>query len=408
MNAALIPRIAFVNTHPIQYFAPLYAYLNQTGKFAVTALYLSDFSVRGSLDREFGEVLKWDIDLLSGYDARFVKGAARRPQSEGFFSVIAPQIWREVTRGKFDALIVHGHTPAAVLIAVAAARKAGVPVFCRAETHLGLSRPTLKRFVRKPLMGAFYRFVNGVLAIGSANAKFYRAMGVPKDRIFFMPYTIDNARFVEGARISQERRREVRAALGVSDDAPIVLYAAKLQVRKHPDDLIRAALRLREWGVRSHVVIVGSGEMSQELTDLVARSKLENVHFRGFVNQKILPQVYAAADVFVLPSEDESWGLAVNEAMCAGLPVVVSKGVGCVTDLVRDNVNGRIFAPRDVEGLAMALHSILVDAEVRGRMGAASRDIISRWGYAESAAGLQRALNSIGIGSRPRLKPAHP
>jgi glycosyltransferase involved in cell wall biosynthesis len=312
-----------------------------------------------------------------------------------------------VTRGKFDALVVHGHTPAAVLIAAAAARKAGVPVFCRAETHLGLSRPALKRLVRKPLMGAFYRFVNGVLAIGSANATFYRAMGVPKDRIFFMPYTIDNARFVEGARISQERRTEVRAALGVSDDAPILLYAAKLQVRKHPDDLIRAALRLREWGARFHVVVVGSGEMAEELTGLVARYKLENVHFRGFVNQKILPQVYAAADVFVLPSEDESWGLTVNEAMCAGLPVVVSKGVGCVADLVRNNVNGRIFVPRDIEGLAMALHSILLDAEARRRMGAASRDIISRWSYAESAAGLQRALNSIGIGQSPRLRPAH-
>ena len=407
MNAALIPRIAFVNTHPIQYFAPLYAYLNKTGNFAVTALYLSNFSVRGSLDREFGEVLKWDIDLLSGYDARFVKGAELRPQSGSFFSVIAPQIWREVKRGKFDALIVHGHTPAALLIAVGAARHAGIPVFCRAETHLGLTRSAPKRFIRKPLMGAFYRLMNGVLAIGSANAAFYRAMGVPKDRIFFMPYTIDNDRFMTGARMSPELRRQIRAELGVLDDAPIILYAAKLQERKHPDDLIRAALRLREWGVRFHIVIVGSGEMAEELTSLVARNNLNNIHFRGFVNQKVLPRVYGASDVFVLPSEDESWGLAVNEAMCAGLPVVASKGVGCVPDLVRDKINGRTFAPRDIEGLAVALHSILIDDEARRRMSAASRDIISRWSYAECATGLQGALSSIGIKPRPQLSPVH-
>ena len=407
MNAALIPRIAFVNTHPIQYFAPLYAYLNQTGRFSVTALYLSDFSVRGSLDREFGKVLQWDIDLLSGYNARFVRGAEVRPQPKSFFSVIAPQIWREVTHGKFDALIVHGHTPAALLIAVAAARRAGVPVFCRAETHLGLSRTLLKRFVRKPLMGALYGFIDGVLAIGSANALFYQAMGVPRERIFFMPYTIDNARFIAGARMSLKQRSEVRAALGVFDDTPIVLYAAKLQARKHPDDLMRAALRLRQWGVSFHVVVAGSGEMASELNNFVARNKLQNVHFRGFVNQTVMPQVYGAADVFVLPSEDESWGLAINEAMCAGLPIVVSKGVGCVADLVRDNVNGRIFAPRDIEGLATVLHSVLVDTEVRRRMGAASREIISRWGYAESAAGLQQALTSIGIGPSPQLRPAH-
>ena len=83
-------RIAFVNTHPIQYFAPLYTYLNRTGVFAITALYLSDFSVRGSLDAAFGQAVKWDVDLLSGYDVRFVEGASLRDEPKGFFSIIAP------------------------------------------------------------------------------------------------------------------------------------------------------------------------------------------------------------------------------------------------------------------------------------------------------------------------------
>jgi len=390
-------RIAFVNTHPIQYFAPLYAYLNRTGEFAVTTLYLSDFSVRGSLDRAFGQTVKWDVDLLSGYDVRFVAGADLREEPKGFFSVIAPQIWREVCRGGFDALVVHGHTPAAILIAVAAARWAGLPVFARGETHLGLSRSLLKRLVRKPLMSAFYRSVSGVLAIGSANAAFYRAMGLPEERIFCMPYTVDNARFANDSRLSDEQRIKVRAQLGVADDDPIVLYAAKLQARKHPDDLLRAAARLKDRGVRFHVVMVGSGEMTAELVELTSRLGLENVHFHGFANQSVLPQIYGAADVFVLPSENEPWGLAVNEAMCAGLPIVASAEVGCVADLVRAGVNGRTFAAGDVEGLANALHSVLVDRETRTRMSTASRDIISRWSYAECAAGLQAALVRGGV-----------
>jgi len=99
MNTVSKLRVAFVNTHPIRYFAPLYAYLNRTGVFAITALYLSDFSVRGSLDAAFGQPVKWDVDLLSGYDVRFVAGADLREEPKGFFSVIAPQIWREVCRG---------------------------------------------------------------------------------------------------------------------------------------------------------------------------------------------------------------------------------------------------------------------------------------------------------------------
>ena len=392
-------RIAFVNTHPIQYFAPLYAYLNQTGAFVVTALYLSDFSVRGSLDAAFGQVVKWDVDLLSGYDVRFVEGAGVRNEPAGFFSIIAPQIWREVSRGGFDALVVHGHTPAAALIAVAAAKWAGLPVFARGETHLGLRRGLLKRLVRKPLMSAFYRSLSGVLSIGTANAAFYRAIGMPEERIFSMPYTVDNARFSKSSQLPNEQRSEVRATLGVTDDDPIVLYAAKLHARKHPDDVLRAAASLKDRGVRFHVVMVGSGEMTAELVSLATRLGLENAHFHGFANQSVLPQIYGAADVFVLPSESEPWGLAVNEAMCAALPIVASAEVGCVADLVRAGVNGQTFAAGDVEDLANALHPILVDREIRKRMGAASRTIISRWSYAECAAGLQAALARRGVGA---------
>ena len=180
MNAVPKLRVAFVNTHPIQYFAPLYAYLNRTGEFAVTALYLSDFSVRGSLDRAFGQAVKWDIDLLSGYDARFIKGAGLRNEPAGFFSIIAPQIWREVSRGGFDALVVHGHTPAAALIAVAAARWTGLPVFARGETHLGLSRGLLKRLVAQaayesvlpvPQRGSCHRFGKCRVLPGDGHAR---------------------------------------------------------------------------------------------------------------------------------------------------------------------------------------------------------------------------------------------
>jgi glycosyltransferase involved in cell wall biosynthesis len=400
-------RIAFVNTHPIQYFAPMYAYLNRTGNFAITALYLSDFSVRGSFDRSFGQAVKWDVDLLSGYDARFIKGAGLRNEPTGFFSIIAPQIWHEVRRSDFDGLVVHGHTPAANLIAVAAARSAGVPVFARGETHLGLSRGLLKRLARKPLMQAYYRRLSGVLAIGSANDTFYRAMGIPEERIFSMPYTVENARFIEGSRLSDDQCKKVRAELGVADANPIVLYAAKLQARKHPDDLLRAAARLKDRGIRFHVVMVGSGEMGAQLVNLADRLGLDNVHFHGFANQSAMPQIYGAADVFVLPSENEPWGLAVNEAMCAGLPIVASAEVGCVADLVQPHVNGQTFTAGDVEGLANALHPILVDMDIRQRMGAASRAIISRWSYAECAAGLEAALARSGASAGRVAAPAH-
>jgi glycosyltransferase involved in cell wall biosynthesis len=391
-------RVAFINTHPIQYFAPLYADLNCTADLSVTALYLSDYSVRGASDRGFGRIVKWDVDLLAGYEARLIRGAERRGEPDGFFSAVAPQLWREVCSGAFDAVVVHGHTPAAMLVAAAAAKMARIPIFLRCETHLGLRRSPLKSLARRALVGAYYRQLDGVLAIGSANRAFYRAIGIPERRIFDVPYAVDNRRFMTEARLADGERRELRAGFGIHDNRPIVLFAAKFQRRKRPDDLLRAAARLNREHVVFHLVMVGSGEMEAELHDLAQHLGLPNTYFAGFVNQAALPRVYAACDVFVLPSENETWGLAVNEAMCAGLPVVVSSEIGCAPDLVHDNCNGRTFLAGDATGLTDALRPLLSDPELRRRMGESSRNIIARWSYAECRAGLRSALASVGLG----------
>jgi glycosyltransferase involved in cell wall biosynthesis len=393
-------RVAFLNTHPIQYFAPLYSYLNQTDDLAVGAIYLSNYSIRGATDRSFGMKVKWDIDLLSGYEARFVPGAERRAEPRGFFSMLSPQLWRQIREGGFDALVVHGHTPVAMLVAIAAAKWARVPVFARGETHLGLHRSALKRALRYPVMRTFYRIFDGLLAIGSANAEFYRTMGVPDSRIFLTPYAVDNARFMAASRMTRSERADLRASLGVQDDRPVVLFAGKFQRRKRPDDLLHAAARLNRDGVVFDVLMVGSGELESDLRHLVTDLGMNNVHFSGFVNQSVLPRIYAACDVFVLPSEDEPWGLAVNEAMCAALPIVASAEIGCVPDLVQNGVNGRTFAAGTVAGLAGALRPLLDDAEMRVRMGEASREIIKRWSYAEFRDGLRSALASVGFGYR--------
>ena len=102
--------------------------------------------------------------------------------------------------------------------------------------------------------------------------------------------------------------------------------------------------------------------------------------------------------MFVLPSEHEPWGLAVNEAMCAGLPVVVSREVGCVADLVQDGVNGYTPAAGDIEGLARALQRLIEDEDLRRRQGQASLARILQWGYPAVLGG--HSLGAGGFESR--------
>ena len=121
-------RIAILNSHPIQYFAPLYAYLNAAEDLEVTALYCSDFSLRGGNDAGFNRSVKWDVDLTAGYKSVFLGRRAKVRVPGGFFSLIVPEIWREVRSGKYDVLVLHGHAYAADLIALLAAKSKGLPV----------------------------------------------------------------------------------------------------------------------------------------------------------------------------------------------------------------------------------------------------------------------------------------
>jgi glycosyltransferase involved in cell wall biosynthesis len=119
---------------------------------------------------------------------------------------------------------------------------------------------------------------------------------------------------------------------------------------------------------------------------------MPDVHFAGFLNQGELPEAYAAADVFVLPSRlHETWGLVVNEAMNFALPVVVSDKVGCAADLVRNGANGFVVE-HDVTGaLAQAIETLVDDAPLRARFGAMSRKIVERFSIEACADGIVTA-----------------
>jgi glycosyltransferase involved in cell wall biosynthesis len=391
-----VTRIAVLNSHPIQYFAPLYAYLNLAPDIDMTALYLSDLSLRGGRDPGFNLDIKWDVDLLAGYRSVFLGDAARKREPGGFLSLIAPQVWSEVRSGHYDVLWLHGHNYAANLIAFVAAKTVGLPVMMRGETHLDLPCSGTKAVLRRLIMGRLYRSCDRLLAIGSANAEFYRAMGAPDRKIFTVPYSVDNDRFIQAARLSDGQKAEVRKRYHIPLDRPAVLYAAKFTGRKRPGDLLQAARRLKAHNCRPYaLVMAGSGELEQELRAFCAEHALDNVIFSGFINQSELPGLYAASDVFVLPSEDEPWGLAVNEAMCAGLPTVVSREVGCVRDLVRDGENGFTPEAGDIEALAHCLQRLVEDNGLRRRQGQASLAHIQQWGYEQCLIGIRSALAGL-------------
>lgn len=388
-------RLAWLATHPIQYQAPLLRAIAKSPGIDLTAIFFSDFSTRNYVDREFGRAVEWDVPLLEGYRHEFLHGTGDQENGVSFFRPRLSGLKERMRRENFDAVLVQGWNHYGYVEAAWRARRAGIKVLmrCEATDHVASSTGIKGKF-REILVRSMSRQVDHFLSIGTRNRDFYVARGIAPERIGAMPYCVDNAYF--RGRAKAVDTQGLRKKLGLEAGRPVILYASKLTARKHADDLLEAFVRLP--GPRPYLLFVGDGELREPLMRRVNECGLDDVRFLGFRNQSELPAFYALADIFVLSSVNETWGLVVNEAMNAGCAIVVSDQVGSGADLVRNGDNGFVVPPRDIEALSQALGATLRDDRYRD-MGRRSLEIIARWGIEENVSGLRSALGLPGAGA---------
>lgn len=395
-------RVAHFVSHPIQYFAPLMRRIAQEPDIEFTVLFASDFSVRGYRDEGFGVDVKWDIPLLDGYRHEFLP-ALRDNSTQGTFSPLSRSITSRLLdedgSPRFDVLWIHGYATLNQLHGILAAKSVGIPVLLRSDSTLrDRPRGALKLFVKHIFFSVLREFVDGVLVAGTYNRAYWEHHIGRNFPIFLMPFSVDNQFFQQRSREASARRAELQQELNLSPDRPVILFASKLQRRKHCDDLIAAYAKLagpQGEEPNPYLVIVGDGEDRAALEAQAAATGFKSILFCGFQNQLEMPRFLDLCSVFVLPSRHEPWGLIVNEAMNAGRAVIVSDDVGCQPDLVTDGVEGCVYPVRDVEALAAALRRVLATPETATEMGRKALERISGWGFEEDIKGLRRALACV-------------
>jgi glycosyltransferase involved in cell wall biosynthesis len=392
-------------SHPIQYQAPLLRRIAQEQDIDLTVFFGSDFSVRGYRDSGFGVGVKWDVPLLDGYKYEFLPKLLDR----GNASFASPLNYGLVGRlrgrngeAPFDALWVHGYSTLNAMHGIVVAKALGIPVLLRAEPWLGdRARTSIKLAAKKLFFLGLKSLVDAVLPIGTLNAEYWRyyfGNDVPQ---FQMPYAVDNEYFAQRAREAGSSRASLRAELELDPARPVILFAGKMQTRKHCDHLINAYARLSPApGVEpaAVLVIVGDGEERAALERQAVATGFGSIRFCGFRNQSELPRYFDLASVFVLPSRHEPWGLIVNEVMNASRTVVVSDDVGCAPDLIADGVNGCIYPVGDVDALAKALRRVLDTPGTAETMGQRAFERIQSWNFEQDVRGLRQALAQVAPG----------
>jgi glycosyltransferase involved in cell wall biosynthesis len=384
-------RLAIVVSHPTQYYSPWFRHLAAESGMSVRVYYLWNFGVTEQVDKGFGTALLWDLPLLNGYEHEFVLNVSRDPGTHHFRGLDNPGLRKALERQSPDAVLLFGHgwkTHARLLWRGA---PKGAALLYRGDSHLLGPQPRgMKAQVKSLATRRLLANVDQFLAVGSANADYFRAYGAGDERITFVPHCVDNARFA--AQGNREAGRMRRRELGLSDSDVVILFAGKLEEKKRPLDLLQAFQMLT---LPARLVFAGAGPLEEELRQRAAG--VAGVQFLPFQNQTAMPSLFAAADVFVLPSfgRQETWGLAVNEAMNCGCAIIVTDHVGCARDLVHEGQNGRVVAAGDAAALAGALQDAVADPQRLKRWQAKSREIIQGYSYETATEGVRTAMAKV-------------
>jgi glycosyltransferase involved in cell wall biosynthesis len=447
-------RLAFIVSHPIQYYVPIYRELAKRDGVTLKVFYTWR-DAGPAQDVKFGKEFAWDIPLMEGYDFEVVPNTSPEPGTHHRKGLINPDLVERVKAWKPDAVHITGYNYVSHGQAIHELSKAGIPVIFRGDSHLLDGRgPWWKWWLKKGFLSRVYRRPSAFTFVGKANRDYYRAFGVPERKLFPVPHTIEVGRFAEPNEELEAKALAWRRELGIPDDHFVFLYAAKLEPRKRPMELLEAflaadlpkttllfvgsgeleeALRARVdtghgWGkivtdgVRAAAPTGLGGECSRrgtpgdrkgppEKTDdgqpspvqweetgrrsdqpiLPAANSRGNVVFLEFQNQSVMPVVYRLGDALVLPSGyGETWGLAVNEAQACGRPSLVSDCVGCARDIVREGDNGSVFRTDDWEDCVRVMRK-MANGEWRSKREAIR---VAAWGF-DTARGVDALLSGL-------------
>lgn len=293
-------------------------------------------------------------------------------ESQGNFRAVQLKKGRIHTRGgylrpdvlpwlkeKWDAIVVCGYSSPTGILAMLYLRLRGIPFYMEVDGGLVRQDGFLSLRLKKFLVTR----ASCWLSTGSATTEYLVHYGARREKVTVYPFTTLKAADIPDTPPTREEKLALRRELELEGEH-IVLAIGQFIRRKGFDILLQAATQLAQG---TEIYIVG-GEPTEEYLTMARELGAENVHFVGFLKKEVLTRYYRAADLFVLPTREDIWGLVINEAMAYGLPVVTTDRCVAGLELVEDGVNGYIVPVEDANALAEKMNAVLLgEPEKMGR-----------------------------------------
>ena len=249
------------------------------------------------------------------------------------------------------------------------------------DTQLPDREPSWKALVKRLLYPMLFSRIAVFFPGGSRQKRYFRHYCVSDKKIRVAQMTVDVTQINQLVADTKGKCATIRERMGLKSVSVVFIFVGRLEEYKGITLLLDAFEKIESTTVQ--LLIVGDGNLRNKIEHKA--SNIRRIHYMGRSDFAEVMEALAISDVVVVPSSFEPWGLVVNEAMAAGLPVIASNRVGCVDDLVQHGITGLIFPTGDTTALEMAMQRLAGDKLLRKQMGEAGRILISQWRLEDEA-----------------------
>lgn len=348
-------RVLFLTNIPSPYRVEFF---NELGKLCdLTVLY----ERATASDRDS----KWLVPSHTTFKDWYLKGC-----EFGRESAFCPEVIKWLRNRLFDIFVIGGYSTPTGMLAIEILNYRKIPFVLNADGGLIKNDPRYRYLIKKHFISSATHW----LSTGENTSTFLTHYGANPQNIYIYPFTSINEKDIVSKPIDIVEKNIVRSKLGMMEDK-IILSVGQFIHRKGYDILLHACEGLpKNYGI----YIVG-GTPTEEYISLKNEMHLENVHFVEFMTKKEIKEFYKAADIFVLPTREDIWGLVINEAMAFALPVITTNKCVAGLELIIDGENGFLIESENVLMLTQKIINIAEDNNCQLRMGEHNIEKIKRY-----------------------------
>jgi glycosyltransferase involved in cell wall biosynthesis len=282
------------------------------------------------------------------------------------------ELWRGMKQCPPKIVFIAGWSHPVIIGAIMMAKLVGARVVSTSDTWKSESTG-----IRKLCKISILRMIDRFTPSGKCQVRYLRDLGVSASRVFPANMTVDTkAMQIFFAEHGAEHRRIIRNELGIDAGVCVFLFVGRLEPIKGIDLLLSAFGELGP-NIQARLVIVGDGTLRQEANEAMERDT--RIVYRGRLQGEALWAQFAAADILVAPSLSEPWGLVVNEALSAGLAIVVSDLFGCRDDLIKPERNALVVPAGNQVAVTEILKRLVADPNLVERLRGNAMQSVEGW-----------------------------